>query len=186
MPHGLKLAEGAKVSCEAWRFDSPNEPKEDRWSYQTYGAKWRTARCEGVVRRALGKGQWEIQWSGREWRGRLDVMKTPQLRVEEEAAEEEEPPPPKKKAKEKEKAPETPRPKKETPPSQKKTKDDTPRAKRPSESSGGDDAKPAKRPVGRPKKVKPPAAPEPSEAAAKDPAEEAEEEEEEEPEAKRR
>ena len=114
----LKLAEGAKVSCEAWRFDSPNEPKEDRWSYQTYGAKWRTARCEGVVRRALGKGQWEIQWSGREWRGRLDVMKTPQLRVEEEAAEEEEPPPPKKKAKEKEKAPETPRPKKETPPSQ--------------------------------------------------------------------
>ena len=97
MPGSGKLAEGAKVSCEAWRFDSPNEPKEDRWSYQTYGAKWRTARCEGVVRRALGKGQWEIQWSGREWRGRLDVMKTPQLRVEEEAAEEEEPPPPKKK-----------------------------------------------------------------------------------------
>ena len=178
MPNGLKLSEGAKVSCEAWRFDSPNEPKEDRWSYQTYGSKWRTARCEGVVRRALGKGQWEIQWSGREWRGRLDVMKTPQLRVEEEAAEEEEPPPPKKKAKEKEKAPETPRPKKETPPSQKKAKDDTPRAKRPAESSGGDDAKPAKRPVGRPKKVKSPADPKPSEAAAKE-AEEAEEEEEE-------
>ena len=79
------VAVGDLVSVAAWHFDNVPAGKqhiEQRWSYQTYGAAWRTARCSGKVTKNLGKGQWQVAWTDPGWEGKQDVVKTTALRIE--------------------------------------------------------------------------------------------------------
>ena len=47
----MPLRTGDEVAVKAYWFDGPGELRvRDRWSYQTFGAKWYTAECVGVVR----------------------------------------------------------------------------------------------------------------------------------------
>ena len=58
-----KLGAGDKVSCPAWVFDAPGAGLRAQWSYQTFGGKWRKARCGGVVTGwGAGGEDWRVRW----------------------------------------------------------------------------------------------------------------------------
>ena len=50
------------VSTEAWQFDQPSSNEKDRWSYFTFGEKWRDARVYGKVKGKSGD-KWIVLWS---------------------------------------------------------------------------------------------------------------------------
>ena len=84
------LVVGDLVSVAAYHFDNvPSSGKqhvEARWSHQTFGAAWRTARCSGKLTKDLGKGNWQVAWTDPGWEGKRDVVKTTALRIETDGA----------------------------------------------------------------------------------------------------
>ena len=74
-----RLSAGAAVSMPAYLFDAAGCALEERWSRRTYGAGWRSARCEGVAAGASSRaaGWWDVRFSD----GSVMAVRRADLRV---------------------------------------------------------------------------------------------------------
>ena len=50
------------VSTEAWQFDDHSSNEKDRWSFYTFGEKWKDARVYGKVKGRSGE-KWIVWWT---------------------------------------------------------------------------------------------------------------------------
>jgi len=74
-----RLSAGAAVSMPAYLFDAAGCALEERWSRRTYGAGWRSARCEGAAVGASSRaaGWWDVRFSD----GSVMAVRRADLRV---------------------------------------------------------------------------------------------------------
>ena len=59
-----RIGAGVRVSVPAYYFDDADSVSrgEKRWSEETYGANWRTAVCEGIVKEKVDAQSWSIDF----------------------------------------------------------------------------------------------------------------------------